>query len=51
MAAPFDFPPSFILRNLCQITGSAFELKENPNRELANITIREWFKRYDVLLL
>lgn len=50
MAPPFEFPVSFVLRNICQITGSAFELKENPNRDLANRAALEWFKRSECLL-
>ncbi|KAF9262323.1 terpenoid synthase [Marasmius fiardii PR-910] len=46
MVAPFDFPPSFVLRNICNITGSAFELKENANRTQANNTVLRWFKRH-----
>ncbi|KAF9255786.1 terpenoid synthase [Marasmius fiardii PR-910] len=48
MACPFQFPPSFVLPNLCDITGSAFSLKQNPDQEQAKQAAIQWFKRYRV---
>ncbi|KAF5374321.1 hypothetical protein D9758_004657 [Tetrapyrgos nigripes] len=44
----FNFPPSFVLQNICNITGSAFELGENGNKDLARIATLKWFQRYHV---
>ncbi|KAG5718178.1 Pentalenene synthase [Termitomyces sp. T112] len=44
----FDHPSSFILQNICDITGAVFELKENPLREQANTAVLKWFKGFNV---
>ncbi|KAG7089978.1 hypothetical protein E1B28_011602 [Marasmius oreades] len=45
---PFEFPPSFVLRNICDITGSAFGLKRNAAQEQAKQAAIQWFKRFRV---
>ncbi|KAK1217827.1 hypothetical protein PQX77_019500 [Marasmius sp. AFHP31] len=44
----FDFPSSFVLQNICDITGSEFDLKRNPNEDLANEEATKWFQRFNV---
>ncbi|KAH8918639.1 terpenoid synthase, partial [Atractiella rhizophila] len=46
MDCPLEFPPSFILQNLCDITGRVFELKRNPDIEEANKSMLEWFSQF-----
>ncbi|KAL0573035.1 hypothetical protein V5O48_008928 [Marasmius crinis-equi] len=48
MTVHLDFPPSFVLRNICDITRPVFELKSNPNQELANKAALDWFQRFRV---
>ncbi|KAJ8091259.1 hypothetical protein PM082_024528 [Marasmius tenuissimus] len=48
MTVDLDFPPSFILPNICDITQPVFELKRNPNQELANKAALDWFQRFRV---
>ncbi|KAK7056370.1 hypothetical protein VNI00_002924 [Paramarasmius palmivorus] len=48
MIATSDLPPSFVLRNICEITGSVFELKQNFNQDIARNTIVQWFASFKV---
>ncbi|KAK0452122.1 isoprenoid synthase domain-containing protein [Desarmillaria tabescens] len=48
MLKSLAFPSSFVLPNICNITGTAFELKENQNRESANRSALAWFEKYNI---
>ncbi|KAG6807361.1 hypothetical protein H0H92_007861 [Tricholoma furcatifolium] len=42
----FNYPSSFIMRDVCDITGAVFELQESPFREEAYIAVLKWFARF-----
>ncbi|KAE9383818.1 terpenoid synthase [Gymnopus androsaceus JB14] len=48
MDVHLDFPISFVLQNICDITKPVFELKRNPNGALANKMALDWFQRFRV---
>nr|BBH51515.1 putative sesquiterpene synthase [Clitopilus sp.] len=44
----WNHPPTFVLRNICDITGRVFELKENPRIAEANSAVLKWFEQFNV---